>query len=214
MSERVPHLHICITCRAGRELEEGDVPPGQHLHDAVSGLLDERGPVPGAAAVAASRAASAAAAAAISAPGKWGYLLGGLSDAVAPDLLTYGRLCRLDDRHRHAVQTPASLLSLRARPLSTPDTGAGRYDRKNSPRPIVTGFLGRRKDHAGPPPARASGRAADRRDRQRIRRARNRRRGATRLRHRGLHRGRHRRAVERLPVLHGRRGLPADACRR
>lgn len=89
MSERVPHLHICITCRAGRALEEGEVPPGQHLHDAVAGLVGEDGPVrvqP----VSCLASCERGCAAVISAPGKWGYLLGGLSNALAPDLLTYG----------------------------------------------------------------------------------------------------------------------------
>jgi predicted metal-binding protein len=88
VSERVPHLHICITCRAGQALDEGDTPPGQQLFDAVSCLLGERGPVrlqP----VSCLASCERGCAAVISAPGKWGYLLGGLSDAVAPDLLTY-----------------------------------------------------------------------------------------------------------------------------
>ena len=88
MSEAVPCLHICITCRAGRTLAEGETPAGQILHDAVAALLAEQAPVE-------LRATSCLAscergcAAAISLPGKWSYLLGGLSDGIAPDLLTY-----------------------------------------------------------------------------------------------------------------------------
>lgn len=89
MADRVPSLHVCITCRAGRALAEGEPPAGQLLHDAIAALLDGEPPV-------ALRAVSCLAscergcAAAISAPGKWGYLLGGLSGGIAPDLLTYG----------------------------------------------------------------------------------------------------------------------------
>ena len=89
VSERVPHLHICVTCRAGRELEEGEVPPGQRLHDAVIALLGQGAPVR-VQAVQCLASCERGCAAAISAPGKWGYLLGFLSDALAPDLLTYG----------------------------------------------------------------------------------------------------------------------------
>lgn len=89
VSERVPHLHICVTCRAGRALEEGERPPGQHLYEAVSSLLGAAGPVR-LQAVACLASCERGCAAAISAPGKWGYLLGGLSDALASDLLTYG----------------------------------------------------------------------------------------------------------------------------
>ncbi len=86
MTERVPHLHICITCRAGRALAEGDTPAGQHLHDAVAGLASEAVRVQ---AVTCLASCERGCAAVISAPGKWGYLLGGLSDDLATDLLTY-----------------------------------------------------------------------------------------------------------------------------
>ena len=89
MSERVPYLHICVTCRAGRELAADDIPPGQSLHDAVAGLSDRGLPVQ-VQAVTCLSLCKQGCAAAISAPGKWGYLLGGLSAAHAADLLTYG----------------------------------------------------------------------------------------------------------------------------
>lgn len=91
MSDRVPHLHVCITCRAGRELAEGAVAPGQVLHDALAGLAGEAGAVrvlP----VTCLSLCQQGCAASISAPGKWGYLLGGLSDRVAADLIDYGAL--------------------------------------------------------------------------------------------------------------------------
>ena len=88
MSERVPHLHICITCRAGQAIGAGDAPPGQHLHDAVAALVGEAGPVrvqP----VSCLASCERGCAAVISAPGKWGYLLGGLHNELATDLLAY-----------------------------------------------------------------------------------------------------------------------------
>ena len=89
LSDRVPHLHICVTCRAGREVADGEPTPGQVLHDAVSALASDGAPV-AVQAVACLASCERGCAAAISAPGKWGYLLGGLSDAVAGDLLIYG----------------------------------------------------------------------------------------------------------------------------
>lgn len=86
MSQRVPHLHICTTCRAGQALGEGEVPPGQHLLDALAGLADGAVRVQ---AVTCLASCERGCAAVISAPGKFGYLLGGLSDALASDLLTY-----------------------------------------------------------------------------------------------------------------------------
>ena len=88
MSERLPHLHICVTCRAGQALAEGAKPPGQHLLDAVASLVGEAGPVR-VQAITCLASCERGCAAVISAPGKWGYLLGGLSNELAPDLLTY-----------------------------------------------------------------------------------------------------------------------------
>lgn len=77
-----------MTCRGGRDLAEGESPPGRLLHDAV---LHARGD----SAVAVREVVCLAAcdqgcAAAIAAPGKWGYLLGHLTLDHAADLLTYG----------------------------------------------------------------------------------------------------------------------------
>ncbi len=60
VSDLVPRLHVCTTCRAGRPLAEGETAPGQHLHDALAGLVTADRPshcIPSPA----SRAASAAA---------------------------------------------------------------------------------------------------------------------------------------------------------
>ena len=89
MSERVPNLHVCVTCRAGRELREGETAPGQALHDAVAALLGAGAPV-SLRPVSCLASCERGCAAAISAPGKWGYLLGHLSADAASDLLIYG----------------------------------------------------------------------------------------------------------------------------
>ncbi len=85
-----PILHICTTCRAGRELAEGETLPGRIMHQAVATH-------PAAAAVelrevACLSSCDAGCAAAIAMPGKWSYLLGRLSPALAGDLLDYARL--------------------------------------------------------------------------------------------------------------------------
>jgi predicted metal-binding protein len=94
LSETMPSLYVCTTCRAGRPLGEGQVAPGQRLHDAVALLIGGASPValqpvalqPVACLASCERGCTAA----ISAPGKWSYLLGGLTEENAADLLTYG----------------------------------------------------------------------------------------------------------------------------
>jgi predicted metal-binding protein len=70
-------------------LDEGETTPGQRLHDAVLALAGNEAPV-AVHSVSCLASCERGCAAAISAPGKWGYLLGGLSAGVAADLLTYG----------------------------------------------------------------------------------------------------------------------------
>ncbi len=86
-----PVLHVCTTCRAGRPLAEGAVPPGQHLFDAVAALAPQ-----GVALHAVKCLASCdhGCTAAISSPGKWSYLLGRLDTSLAGDLLTYAETYR------------------------------------------------------------------------------------------------------------------------
>lgn len=89
MSEILPSLHVCTTCRAGRSLAEGETAPGQRLFDAVASLMGVAAPValqPVTCLASCERGCTAA----ISAPGKWSYLLGGLAEADAADLLIYG----------------------------------------------------------------------------------------------------------------------------
>ena len=82
----MPTLHVCITCRNGLPLAEGETPPGQHLFEAVAAVAaPEVTVLP----VKCLSSCSNGGAAAISEPGKWSYLLGGLSPALVPDLLAY-----------------------------------------------------------------------------------------------------------------------------
>ncbi len=85
-----PVLHVCVTCRAGRTLAEGEVPPGRQMHAAVAAHPDL-------AAVQLREVSCLSVcddgcAAAISMPGKWSYLLGRLAPELAGDLLAYTRL--------------------------------------------------------------------------------------------------------------------------
>ncbi len=97
-------LHVCTTCRAGRDLRPGDSPLGQVLHGATVALLAARldvpqatgsGPTGPAAAAIELRETSCLAncergcSAVLSMRGKWTYLLGGLHPALASDLLDY-----------------------------------------------------------------------------------------------------------------------------
>jgi predicted metal-binding protein len=82
----IPELHVCVTCRAGIALADGDAPPGQLLHDAL--LRAANG------AIRLQRVECLAncergCSAAIAMRGKWSYLLGHLSPRHAQDLLTY-----------------------------------------------------------------------------------------------------------------------------
>src|SRR5580704_6684754 len=84
----VPVLHVCVTCRAGRELAEGETSPGSLLHAAVAALLTTN-PAAELREVTCLSSCDHGCAAAISSPGKWTYLLGRLNIARAEDLLTY-----------------------------------------------------------------------------------------------------------------------------
>ena len=83
-----PILHVCVTCRAGRELEAGEDAPGLLFHDEVVALAGEDAEVR---AVKCLCACGRGCAAAIASPGKWTTILGGLSAGLAGDLLAYAR---------------------------------------------------------------------------------------------------------------------------
>ncbi len=88
VTQVVPRLHVCITCRAGTTPEAGEAPPGARLHAALADLLGES-PTLRLAPVACLANCERGCSAAISAAGKWTYLLGGLGPAQAADLLAY-----------------------------------------------------------------------------------------------------------------------------
>lgn len=78
-------LHVCITCRAGQPVLEGETVPGARLHAALTAGAAPEGVqiVP----VECLSACSNGAAVALSAPGRWTYVYGQMSDADAPDIL-------------------------------------------------------------------------------------------------------------------------------
>jgi predicted metal-binding protein len=86
----LPRLHVCLTCRAGRPLADGETPPGTHLHDEIARRLTGASPPCVLRPVVCLASCARGCAAAISMPGKWTYLLGGLHAGLADDLLTYG----------------------------------------------------------------------------------------------------------------------------
>ncbi len=87
-------LHVCTTCQGGETLRPGELPMGRRLHGAVARALAG---TPGQAPVVELRETSCLAncergcSAVLSMPGRWTYLLGGLSPAVAADLAAYAR---------------------------------------------------------------------------------------------------------------------------
>ena len=87
-------LHVCTTCQAGLTLQPGDPPMGRTLHAAVARALAD---APQGSPAVELRETSCLAncergcSAVLSMPGRWTYLLGGLSPAVAADLAAYAR---------------------------------------------------------------------------------------------------------------------------
>ena len=78
-------LHVCTTCRAGEPVVEGTLCPGARLHAA----LDQAG-APEAVRIVPVQCLSACAQGctiALSAPGRWSYVYGRLTDADVPDIL-------------------------------------------------------------------------------------------------------------------------------
>ena len=78
-------LHVCITCRAGETPAEGETTPGKRLHGAIleAGVPDGVNVVP----VECLSACSQGCSVALSAPGRWSYVYGRLSDANAQDVI-------------------------------------------------------------------------------------------------------------------------------
>ncbi|MGY3697331.1 putative metal-binding protein [Bradyrhizobium sp. USDA 3240] len=78
-------LHVCITCRAGQTLAEGETAPGARLHAALveAGVPDDVNLVP----VECLSACSQGCSVALSAPGRWSYVYGRLSADHAKDVI-------------------------------------------------------------------------------------------------------------------------------
>ena len=78
-------LHVCITCRAGQTLQEGETTPGARLHAAILSVGAPEGVqvVP----VECLSACNQGCSVALSAPGRWSYVYGRLSDANAHDVI-------------------------------------------------------------------------------------------------------------------------------
>ena len=78
-------LHVCITCRAGQTIPEGEPTPGSRLHKAIV----ELGAPPGVDIVPVEclSACNNGCSVALSAPGRWAYVYGRLSEANAGDVL-------------------------------------------------------------------------------------------------------------------------------
>jgi predicted metal-binding protein len=78
-------LHVCITCRAGQSLTEGETTPGARLRDAIVdiGVPDGVNLVP----VECLSACSQGCSVALSAPGRWAYVYGRLSHDNARDVV-------------------------------------------------------------------------------------------------------------------------------
>ncbi|MGY3590631.1 putative metal-binding protein [Bradyrhizobium sp. USDA 4341] len=78
-------LHVCITCRAGQTLAEGELAPGARLHAALVevGVPDDVNLVP----VECLSACSQGCSVALSAPGRWSYVYGRLSADNARDVI-------------------------------------------------------------------------------------------------------------------------------
>jgi predicted metal-binding protein len=89
MAEAVPCLHICTTCRAGQPLAEGATPPGAYLHAEIARLLAAAPAQVELREILCLASCERGCTAAISMPGKWGYLIGGLSFGDAADILAY-----------------------------------------------------------------------------------------------------------------------------
>ena len=99
-------LHVCTTCKAGDPVEDGQPVVGARLHAALMA-----GEIPTGlriVSVACLSACNSGAAVALSAPGRWSYVYGRLTEADAPDILL-GAAAYL--------ATPDGIVPWRARPV-------------------------------------------------------------------------------------------------
>jgi len=78
-------LHVCITCKAGQNVPEGQPTPGRLLHQAIAeiGAPDGVNVVP----VECLSACNNGCSIALSAPGRWSYVYGRMSHENANDIV-------------------------------------------------------------------------------------------------------------------------------
>jgi predicted metal-binding protein len=78
-------LHVCITCKAGQSVPEGQPTPGKLLHQAISKIGAPEGVtiVP----VECLSACNSGCSVALSAPGRWSYVYGRMSRDNAQDIV-------------------------------------------------------------------------------------------------------------------------------
>ncbi len=90
MSNALPELHVCTTCRANLPLVAGQDVVGKQLFDAAAEEIARRNmPVRLRPVVCLGNCAQGCSAA-VTQPGKWSYLLGHLTPDHAADLVDYG----------------------------------------------------------------------------------------------------------------------------
>jgi predicted metal-binding protein len=90
-SDTAVTLHVCVTCRAGEEGQEGQATPraGRRLHDALAEAQRRQDGTPRfrIAEVECLSNCDRGCSAALTGPGRWSYIYGGLSEASVDDLL-------------------------------------------------------------------------------------------------------------------------------
>jgi predicted metal-binding protein len=78
-------LHVCITCRAGQTLQDGEITPGARLYAAIVNQGAPEGV--NLVAVECLSACSQGCSVALSASGRWSYVYGRLSEANASEVI-------------------------------------------------------------------------------------------------------------------------------
>lgn len=86
-----PRLAVCVTCKARLDAEGDDPRPGRLFYEALLQRCAGADPAVELMPVECLSLCDHGCSAAISVAGKWSYLLGGLGEDVADDVLTYAR---------------------------------------------------------------------------------------------------------------------------
>ena len=86
-----PRLAVCVTCKAGLEIEGDEPRPGRLFYEALLARCAGQDPAVDLMPVECLSLCERGCSAAISVAGKWSYLLGGLDQSLADDLLAYAR---------------------------------------------------------------------------------------------------------------------------